>query len=1142
MINCTGFSGILGAFNALTSKTIQGNLIVNSTGTGRLRAVNTGVLTINGNLQINAGIFEVGSNNGSVIVKGTTTVASGSTLDFNRGSLKNQGNMILNGNALSSETSTVNSYLEFSGSGVPQTLTGTGTFTGRISNLGVSNPLGLTLSTPLVTENVYLIAGTITNSSNITFGSGSTLSRFVQIGSATNITSGGNFDSSPNFNMGTGTYTIYYLKETTPRVIGFEIPSTKSINSLYLDNASGLTISGGSLEVLNTLTLANGIINTTNTNSIIHGSPTIAGTITGGSTTSYVNGPLVRTINNSNNAFIHFPVGKSNYAPVYLAPTTTAVSTFKAESFETNTGTPSSLIMNLSTNRRWETSLLSGSFTDMRVGLGNASITSSNIPVQAPSASGIYNSTFGINANYTPGPPPYIQSISAINAVDFTGFLSFADAKVCSGSPLPGNTVASSTSICLGASITLSLENTITDLGITYQWQYSLNGIDYAAIPSANSATYIATPTEPTFYRCKVTCAIGSAISFSTPIQINTLPILKIVNPDPIDVPATANLTASSITTGSDDGLTFTYFTNLEATNVISNPNAVGIGTYYIKGTNGDGCFAIASVIVSSATTTFISNAWTYGVPTASVNAIIADNFTTTGDLSVKSLTINSGKVFTVATGTTLTIVNALTNNAGLTGFVVESDGVVLQNSTVTNTALATVKRNSTPLFRQDYTVWSSPVFEPNLRNFSPQTLFNRFSTYDFSTSENGGYKQEINNNEEVLSKKFVNAKGYLIRMPNNANEVASGNAQTFVGEFKGVLNNGTITIPLYGNVPGTSNGLNLVGNPYPSPININTFFAENTQLTSGTMYFWRKKGSASDTNNSISGYATYNALGMVSADGTVQGQVLTHIKPGQGFFVKTAQATPADLVFNNTMRESTSTLFFKSSNQTATELNRFWLNLSKEGTSVGQMLIGYTEGATQEVDSSFDALYFNDAPLALTSLVNNEEYIIQGRALPFSSNDVVPLSFKTDIAGSFTISLSNFEGLFASNQDIFLKDKFTNTVHNLKTAAYTFTAPVGVFNNRFEVQYDSVLGTNNPNLETNTILIGVKNQQIKINAGTIQMKKIELIDISGRVLYTLENVNSTLTTIENVVSSNQMLIVRISTKENGVVNQKIIF
>ena len=55
-------------------------------------------------------------------------------------------------------------------------------------------------------------------------------------------------------------------------------------------------------------------------------------------------------------------------------------------------------------------------------------------------------------------------------------------------------------------------------------------------------------------------------------------------------------------------------------------------------------------------------------------------------------------------------------------------------------------------------------------------------------------------------------------------------------------------------------------------------------------------------------------------------------------------------------------------------------------------------------------------------------------------------------------------------------------------------------------------------------------------------MEKIDLIDVSGRVIYTQEGVNATTATLENVVSSNQMLIVRISTKENGVVNQKIIF
>jgi hypothetical protein len=137
---------------------------------------------------------------------------------------------------------------------------------------------------------------------------------------------------------------------------------------------------------------------------------------------------------------------------------------------------------------------------------------------------------------------------------------------------------------------------------------------------------------------------------------------------------------------------------------------------------------------------------------------------------------------------------------------------------------------------------------------------------------------------------------------------------------------------------------------------------------------------------------------------------------------------------------------------------------------------------------------------------------------------------------------LSHFDGLFANNQDIFLMDKSTNMLHNLKTAAYTFTSPVGIFNNRFEVQYDSALGTNNPSLGANDIMIAVKNQQIKINAGAVTMEKVQLIDVAGRVIYTLESVNATTAIIENIAAKNQVLIVKISTKENGVVTQKIIY
>lgn len=532
-------------------------------------------------------------------------------------------------------------------------------------------------------------------------------------------------------------------------------------------------------------------------------------------------------------------------------------------------------------------------------------------------------------------------------------------------------------------------------------------------------------------------------------------------------------------------------------------------------------------------------------IPLACTNVTVNVSNPITINSDVKVATINIGATAVVIVNGLLDVGNITVATGGQ--LTIANNAVLLQSTGAVNSGEVVVKRNSTSLFRQDYTLWSSPVTDQNLRSFSPLTLFNRFYTYDFTTAIGGAYKQEIETANDVTNKKFILAKGYLIRMPNITNPVVStydsGTTEmVFNGEFKGKLNNGQINIGLYGVAPSVSNGFNLVGNPYPSPIKISNFLTANTQIT-GTLYFWRKKESA--TNPSGSGYVTLNGSGMTGGFPSAAGETLTHIKPGQGFFVQAIGNNPSPLEFNNTMREKESTagIFFKSQTDvTPNELHRFWLNLSNTTDLVGQTLVAYTTGATQGVDANYDAIYFNDSPLALTSIINNNEYIIQGRALPFVSTDVVPLGFKTDVAGEFTISLANFEGVFAENQDIFLKDKTTNTLHNLKTAPYAFTTPIGVFNERFEVKYQGNLGTNNPSLAANTILIGVKNQQIKINAGSVTMEKIELIDLTGRVIYTLENVNNTTAIIENIVALNQMLVVRITTKENGVVNQKIIF
>ena len=97
----------------------------------------------------------------------------------------------------------------------------------------------------------------------------------------------------------------------------------------------------------------------------------------------------------------------------------------------------------------------------------------------------------------------------------------FTPPSGCVGTPTAGLTAATSSSVCLGGSTTLSLPTATSGGGISYQWQSSPDGIvAYTNISGATSSTYVATPTAPTFYRCVVTCSSGPTSVNSTPIQI----------------------------------------------------------------------------------------------------------------------------------------------------------------------------------------------------------------------------------------------------------------------------------------------------------------------------------------------------------------------------------------------------------------------------------------------------------------------------------------------------------------------------------------------------------------------------------------------------------------------------------------------
>jgi hypothetical protein len=556
--------------------------------------------------------------------------------------------------------------------------------------------------------------------------------------------------------------------------------------------------------------------------------------------------------------------------------------------------------------------------------------------------------------------------------------------------------------------------------------------------------------------------------------------------------------------------------------------------TFTVTATNSEGQSA-ASGTSNTVTPTIVSNGsgswnstttWAEGVvPRENDYVRIFGSHTVsvavTGAIC-NNLTIDSGASISLNSGS-LTVKNTLLNNGSLT---IENNANLIQTATGLDTnsgsGSAIVKRNSNPLKRLDYTLWSSPVSgSQTLAQFSPLTSQSpsRFYSYIPST----GLYSSIS---EPLNTTFDKGKGYLIRMPNNADAL---NPTAYQGEFTGTLNNGTIPVPV-------TTGYNLVGNPYPSNISLSSLISNNSSLLDATAYFWRKTNAAVVSsayctyNNSSSTYASNDQTGAATLfDGT--------IKSGQGFFVNATVA--GNLNFTNSQRTGVTTnqAFFKTRQVTAAE--KLWLNATNTAGDFSQMAVTYSAGATTGLDD-FDSKFINDSGYALTSNIEGGEYTIQGRPA-FDVTDVVDLNFKTDVAGDYTITLDHFDGLFTTGQDVYLVDSKTGTETNLKTSSYIFNATAGVDNTRFSLKYQKTLKVDAPAFNENSVRVYKNNSTLYVNSGNVAISNIAVFDIQGRLIAEQKNVKATTATIHNLKAINQVLIVKIIAENNQEVIKKIL-
>jgi hypothetical protein len=162
---------------------------------------------------------------------------------------------------------------------------------------------------------------------------------------------------------------------------------------------------------------------------------------------------------------------------------------------------------------------------------------------------------------------------------------------------------------------------------------------------------------------------------------------------------------------------------------------------------------------------------------------------------------------------------------------------------------------------------------------------------------------------------------------------------------------------------------------------------------------------------------------------------------------------------------------------------------------------------ATVGWDRMYDGVPIDESGMLLYSVIPDRKLVIQGRPLPFDTEDQVALGFKSMVQDTYSIGLDGVDGLF-ENQNIYIEDRDLNIIHDLKNSPYTFTAGAGTFENRFTLRYtDSALNTDTFNNNSNTAAF-IANHELYIHSAK-NIINVGLYDISGKLIQTYSEVNS---------------------------------
>lgn len=119
----------------------------------------------------------------------------------------------------------------------------------------------------------------------------------------------------------------------------------------------------------------------------------------------------------------------------------------------------------------------------------------------------------------SPSGVSFTQSTGGHTGKPVTGQVyAFTPPVLCTTPPEAGTALASVERICAGYNFTLSVNNTPTTHGLSFQWQSSADGVNWQNIAGASTTSHTLMQTATTYYRRAITCSGTTA--YSVPVLV----------------------------------------------------------------------------------------------------------------------------------------------------------------------------------------------------------------------------------------------------------------------------------------------------------------------------------------------------------------------------------------------------------------------------------------------------------------------------------------------------------------------------------------------------------------------------------------------------------------------------------------------